>query len=741
MLKKMFIPVENRFVLNNTLRDIILSKKPNFGYKTFSEIVFYDHYSRVKKDNTKETWNEVIIRCVEGMYSILKNHYIKNHLYWDDNYYQTHVIEFAEYMFDMKFLPPGRSLYCMGTDLIYEQGSMFLNNCGAVSTENLIDSACWTLDAMMCGTGVGFDTKWNDKLYIPNNYELFKNINNYKSKNIYVIDDSREGWVDSLRVLLNSFVTSNNELPIFDYSTIRPKGTPLKKLGGLAGGPEILRNFHERVLGYVSAYLITQNVKCRYENVNELTEYDLLIHKEALYKLMKYLQPIEYFTNEEIEEWITIPNKTYGTVRFICDIFNSIGSCVEKGSVRRSAEISISNPNDMEFYTLKDYSINPERRNICWLSNNTVSLRSKDEFSKYIPFISNQLKNNGSGEPGLLNLLNIKRYGRVNAYHESGDLITRENEPDTGTLLNPCGETILNSYELCCLSEIFISRCCDESGKFDVNVFMKAAEYASLFAMAVSILPTHSHLTNSIIAKNHRLGISISGVVLLLKQLNYSESISIISNGYKYCRKYLKELSSKLGVCEPIRITVIKPSGTISLLVGSPSGAHYSVENRYVIRRKKASKNSPIAEELIKCGFPYEQDIYNDNNWVFSYPLDQGDCYSENDVNIYEQLNVVSMLQRRWADNSVSYTAKYNIQEKDKLEEIISSYIPNVKALSFLPKSDTVYKQAPFEKITKQQYDELVSQLKLMDWSCVLNSKTNTDSDGPKFCDGDKCVM
>jgi hypothetical protein len=145
-------------------------------------------------------------------------------------------------MWQFKFLPPGRGLWMMGTPFMWERGSAALNNCGYCSTYDQIESDpaepfCFLMDMAMLGVGVGFDAMGADKIFIR------KPANN---TTIYTIADSREGWVDSVRRLIWSYtIHADDGVVEYDYSQIRPAGTPINGFGGKASGPGILMELHD----------------------------------------------------------------------------------------------------------------------------------------------------------------------------------------------------------------------------------------------------------------------------------------------------------------------------------------------------------------------------------------------------------------------------------------------------------------------------------------------------------------
>lgn len=219
--------------------------KPKFGFNGMGEFVFYRTYSRIKENGEKESFFDTIKRVVEGCYEIQRRHCAKMHIPWDYDKAVESAQEMFVRMWEFKFLPPGRGLWMMGTKFMWERGSSALNNCGFVSTDDKIESDpaepfCFLMDMSMLGVGVGFDTKGANKIVIS--------APNPNIVNTLVVDDSREGWVDSVRKLIHSYTTEfNNGVVEFDYSQIRPPGSTINGFGGKASGPSILLELHDLI--------------------------------------------------------------------------------------------------------------------------------------------------------------------------------------------------------------------------------------------------------------------------------------------------------------------------------------------------------------------------------------------------------------------------------------------------------------------------------------------------------------
>ena len=651
--------VEERFYLPEDVRAALRSRPIRWGFGAFSEAVYYRTYSRRKEDGGQETWADTVIRVVEGVMSIRKDHYKKHGIRWDKQYWDAIAARMALFMFDMKFLPPGRGLWAMGTDYVFERGSHALNNCGFIEVEDdLGQAAYWLMDSLMLGVGVGFST---------NNARLRKALKPGPNRTVFSIPDSREGWVQSVQMLIDSYFTNDDAAIVeFDYSQIRPAGSPIRGFGGVASGPEPLRQLHERIRRFLDDY-----------------------------------------ADEKIS-----------STRLIVDVMNAIGACVVAGNVRRSAELATGSIYDKEFLNLKNYELYPERAEIGWMSNNSVVLRESDDFL-LLPTIADRIRDNG--EPGVINLMNVQKYGRF-----------KEKWPDRATGFNPCAEIPLESYELCNLAEVFPTRCRNEREIYE------AMELATIYASTVALLPSHSWETNKVVERNRRIGVSISGIADWVDATNIAHLTRVLRNGYeRVVFPTNRRLADEAQVAPSIRITTVKPSGTISQLAGVSPGMHWPV-HRYYIRRMRVSEGSPVAERLIAAGIPYEPDLYSDNTLVFEFPqaAGKGKTRSVSDVSIWEQAAMVAFLQREWADNAVSNTLTFSKSEAKDIEKVLSMFAPQIKSMSMLPDDDNVYEQMPYERITKQEYEERMAKIQEVDWSTFSG-----DGQDSRFCDGDVCEV
>lgn len=180
---------------------------------------------------------------------------------------------------------------------------------------------------------------------------------------------------------------------------------------------------------------------------------------------------------------------------------------------------------------------------------------------------------------------------------------------------------------------------------------------------------------------------------------------------YDHVKQLDEEYSNWLCIPKSIRMTSIKPSGTVSLLNGSTPGIHFP-ENEYYIRRIRFSKTSSLVDKLQNSGYNVEDDKYSPNTAVVEFPVHEP-YYSQGkeNVSLWEQLEIAAQYQYYWADNSVSITVTFKPEEADQIKPALELYETRLKAVSFLRHEETGYVQAPYEAITKKKYEKMISKI------------------------------
>ena len=398
------------------------------------------------------------------------------------------------------------------------------------------------------------------------------------------------------------------------------------------------------------------------------------------------------------------------------DIMNIIGAIVVAGNVRRSAQIAIGDADDVEYLLAKRWDMGniPSWRA---MSNNSVVCNDIKDLHEY--FWDGY---EGKGEPyGLINLRLSRKIGRL------GDT----NYPDPDVMgYNPCAEQSLAAYETCCLAEVYLSNITSKKEFIDVCTLLYRINKHSLS------LPCHLQETADIVHKNMRMGIGVTGVLQAT-----DEQRSWLSDTYVELRKFDKEYSAKHGFPESIKLTTVKPSGTLSLLPGVTSGCHPAYSH-YMIRRIRIAADHSLVQVCREHGYPVEYQRNFDgtddhSTMVVSFPF----AYPEGtkiaaEMTAIDQLEVVKWLQSEWSDNSVSCTVYYRKEELPEIKKYLAkNYKNNHKSLSFLLHNEHGFQQAPLEEITKEAFDALVASTKL------ITKVEDASFEGALECAGGVCPV
>jgi ribonucleoside-triphosphate reductase (thioredoxin) len=644
------------------------------GSNSLGEVTFIRTYSRVKEDGTKERWHEVCRRVIEGMYSVQKNHAKDNRLPWNDNKAQKSAQEAFQRMFELKWTPPGRGLWAFGTPMTMEKrNSASLQNCAMVSTRDIDRNDpgalfAWVMDALMLGIGVGFDTLGKDKqmsIYAPS-----------EPASAYEIPDTREGWVESVRLLINSFLRQNQAVQEFNYDLIRPLGAPIKGFGGVASGPAPLIDLHTRIRNVIGSR-----------------------------------------AGDALDS------------RAIVDLVNLIGTCVVSGNVRRSATLALGTPEDEGFINLKNPEVFPERNSYdpekpgwAWMSNNSIAAEVGTKYEDYVDLIAD------NGEPGFIWLDVARNYGRL------ADAPDYKDARIMG--FNPCAEQPLESYELCTLVEVHLNR---HDSKED---FLKTLKFAYLYGKTVTLMPTHWQQTNGIMQRNRRIGTSLTGIAAFADEHGLPVIREWMDEGYKTIRKYDHSYSEWLCVRESVRVTTVKPSGSVSLLSGATPGVHWGPGGEFYLRAIRFGNTDPMLHLFKAAGYKIEADLVSANTSVVYFPVASGHKRAEKQVSLFEKIGLAATAQKYWSDNGVSVTLSFDKEEETKfIAPALNMYEGQLKAVSFLPMGNKTYPQQPYTEISREEYNSYVGTIGKIDWSAIYDGKDNLDAESEKYCSTDACEI
>jgi ribonucleoside-diphosphate reductase alpha chain len=439
----------------------------------------------------------------------------------------------------------------------------------------------------------------------------------------------------------------SGQIPAIDVSKVRPAGARLKTMGGRSSGPQPLVNLFDFTIA-------------KFKNATG-----------------RNLKPIECH-----------------------DIMCKIGEVVVVGGVRRSAMISLSNINDIEMAQAKSgnwWEQSPQRA----LSNNSVAYSRKPEMEQFIAEWKS-LYDSKSGERGIYNVAAAQaqaaKFGR--------------RDPDIHYGTNPCSEIILRPYQFCNLSEVVLR---ENDTKKDIQ---RKVELATILGTWQSTLTDFKYLRKiwkDNTEEERLLGVSLTGQ-FGHKFMSGKEDLIALEAFLMTLREKAREInreeSGKIGIPESAAITCVKPSGTVSQLVGVSSGMH-PWHSPYYVRTVRGSKGDPISTFLKEVGIPVEDDFMKPNEtYVFSFPVKAPEgAVVRNDLTAIDHLNIWLVYQRAWCEHKPSITVSVKEDEWMEVGAWVYKNFDEVSGISFLPHSEHTYKQAPYQEISKEEYDSLVAKM------------------------------
>ena len=439
----------------------------------------------------------------------------------------------------------------------------------------------------------------------------------------------------------------SGQIPAIDVSKVRPAGARLKTMGGRSSGPQPLVNLFDFTIA-------------KFKNATG-----------------RNLKPIECH-----------------------DIMCKIGEVVVVGGVRRSAMISLSNINDIEMAQAKSgnwWEQSPQRA----LSNNSVAYSRKPDMEQFIAEWKS-LYDSKSGERGIYNVAAAQaqaaKYGR--------------RDPDIHYGTNPCSEIILRPYQFCNLSEVVLR---ESDTKKDIERKVQLATILGTWQSTLTDFKYLRKIWKDNTEEERLLGVSLTGQFGNRFMSGKEDLVSLeafLMNLRESARETNKKEAGKIGIPESAAITCVKPSGTVSQLVGVSSGMH-AWHSPYYIRTVRGSKGDPISVFLKEVGIPVEDDVMKPNEtYVFSFPVKAPEgAIVRNDLTAIEHLNIWLVYQRAWCEHKPSITVSVKEDEWMEVGAWVYKHFDEVSGISFLPHSDHSYKQAPYQEVSKEEYDTLVSKM------------------------------
>ena len=549
-------------------------------------------------------------------------------------------------------MPSMRALMTAGPAA--KKNEIALYNCCYFPVDNL-KTFDEEMAILMSGTGVGFSVEKMNVSSLPELPDEF-----YDTDTTVVFEDSRIGWAKGFREYLS--LLSNGQMPKYDVSKLRPAGARLKTMGGRSSGPDPLI---------------------------DLLEFTKVIFKKAAGRKLTTIEAH--------------------------DIACKVADIVVVGGVRRSALISLSDLSDERMREAKSgnwWMTHPHRR----LSNNSavyengrpdIGLFMKEWLSLY---------ESHSGERGIISRKAIKRViENANEFRKKWfEDTVRQRETDFLFGTNPCCEIILRPYEFCNLTSVQIYE--DDTPES----IQKKVEFATILGTFQSAFTNFKYI-NKKYQKNcedeRLLGVSLNGI--------YDNRYTNGYEGFKPLSEFLERLklnaistnkkySDKMNINSSVAITCVKPEGTASALNGTSSGIHPAYAP-YYIRHVRNDIKDPLTKFMIDRGFSYEVDAYDPKNVVcFKFPIKASkDAIFKKEMSAIDHLELWKIYQKHYCEHKPSITVSVKESEWLKVGAWVYENFEWMSGVSFLPaeEENMVYKQAPFEECTKEQYEELLSKM------------------------------
>jgi ribonucleoside-diphosphate reductase alpha chain len=613
--------------------------------KILSDITVHMKYAKYLPDlNRRESWEELVLRNI--------NMHIKKYPLLKDE-----ITEVYQMVYDKKVLPSMRSMQFGGKPIEIAPNRIY--NCAYMPIDH-VDSFSEAMFLLLGGTGVGYSVQKHHIAKLPCVQKPYKN----RTKR-YLISDSIEGWADSIKMLLKSYLNGKGSRIIFDFSDIRQKGARLVTSGGKAPGPQPL--------------------------------------KECLLKIEGVL------SNKEEGEQLT----TLEAHDIVCHIADSVLA----GGIRRAALISLFSADDNAMIGCKSgnwWELNAQRGR----ANNSAVLMRHKITKDFFMDLWKRVEASGAGEPG----------------------IYLNNDKDWGT--NPCCEIALRPYQFCNLCEVNVS---DIESQEDLNDRVKVATFIGTLQAGYTDFHYLREIWKETTEKDALIGISMTGIASgeVLKY-NMTESASLV-------KKENKRVAKLLGIKAAARTTAVKPAGTTSLTLGTSSGIH-AWHAKYYIRRLRVGKNEAIYSYLAANHKELIEDDYfrPADTAIISIPQKAPKGSIIRTESAFDLLERVKKVATEWVlpghrkgsnTHNVSATISLKENEWDKAGQWMWDNRASYNGLSVLPYNGGTYKQAPFEDITKKQFDEMLNHMMDIDLTKVIETDDNTNLKGEVACGGGACEI
>jgi ribonucleoside-triphosphate reductase len=656
----------------------------------------------VKADGTRESWDDTVRRVVKGNLSLVSR----------ERTLPGEEEDLYNLIYNFRVLPAGRHLWMSGVE-----GRQFLFNCYVSGWgDSLSDHFAFTFNQLMEGGGVG--SNYSHEYVNGQKYPIYNLVrvhvvcspehDNYQDlleagllssdytnswTGAYEVDDSREGWTEALRRVIDTAGTyqpSNAEydssagqyLPelVFDVSNIRAAGKLIKTFGGTSAGPV---------------------------------------------PFARMIKDIGHLLGAAWESEMNGP--------IAMEMDHAIATCVVSGNVRRSARMSIMRWDDPWI----DWFLSCKESGLSHWSTN-ISVEIDDEFVDFVGRTSND------GDP------RADRARRVYKAIVSGMLnngepgfwnsdYANEGEPNRVIATNPCGEIALEPWENCNLGHVNLDAFVGSNGSVDYDGLSRAHLLITRFLIRATYGDITDQRTSSVVLRNRRIGVGHFGYAgfVAKQQIKFSESWRskdiqlVLSQMKQVVRDAATSYAHELRIPVPVKTTTVAPTGTIAKLAGRSEGIH-PVYARYFIRRIRFSTVDENQKNQLaryaEQGYNIVEDPSTPYTMVVEIPtkealvaeleqlgIDPSYLESVDEISLYDMLKVQEMYQSLWADNAVSYTINLNpdLITEAELAATLLPFLGTLKGSTIFPERG--YVLPPYERVGKEVYELLRGSQDVLD--------------------------
>ena len=627
----------------------------NYLPSDYQAFIHTSRYARwIEEEGRRETWAETVDRYMTNVVGDKVKPEVRK--------------EIEEAILNLEVMPSMRSLMTAGKALERDNTAGYNCSYTPIDHPRCFDEVLYIL---LNGTGVGFsvEEQFVNKLQgVPHTL--------YESGNIIVVSDSKEGWANAYRQLIEQLF--EGKIPKFNVSRVRPAGARLKTFGGRASGPQPL--------------------------------VDLFDHTIVTFQAAagRNLTPKE-----------------------VHSIMTKIGEVVVVGGVRRSAMISLSDLDDIQMREAKMgewWVDNPHFA----LANNSVAYSGKPDPVTFIAEWSS-LIDSGSGERGIFNRQAV----------QDRCLADGKRDPEVQYGTNPCSEIVLAPHQFCNLTEV----CVRQGDTMDaICRKLRLASILGTIQASFTHFPYLRPIWKETTEKEALLGVSMTGIMdnaltngkkpNLDTRLKMFRKIAVDTNEY-----YAK----RLGINQAAAVTAVKPSGTVSQLCDTASGIHARYAKHY-IRTVRGDNKDPLTQFMIDQGIPNEPCVMKpEQTTVFSFPMQSPEgSVTRWDMTAIDQLEMWLAYQRYFTCHKPSVTIDVLEHEWVSVGAWVYEHFEEMSGVSFLPRTEHTYQQAPYQDCTANDYVEAKRKMpSRIDWSKLTDYEKEDTTKGSQTmaCVGGVCEL